>query len=271
MSAAQLAQYEGERVIIDCRFSLADPSLGEKLYQQSHIAGAYYLHLDRDLSAPKQEHGGRHPLPDLSAFAAKLRAMGVSRDTLVVAYDDSKFGFAARCWWLLRQLGHAKVKLLNGGFKAWCDANLPLSAQPPPAAHGDIEPAEPLGATVDINEVKTVPLLHGHVLVDSREERRFLGYEEPMDPVAGHINGAVNLPWQSVTDEQGFLLSPESLRQRWQPWLDSEIVAYCGSGVSACVNLLSLVELGVENAKLYPGSWSDWCSYLEHPAVPSAK
>jgi thiosulfate/3-mercaptopyruvate sulfurtransferase len=255
-------------VVIDCRFSLADDTEGERLYRQTHIPGAYYLHLNRDLSGVVGEHGGRHPLPDTPSLISKLEGLGVSHNTQVVIYDDSRLAFASRLWWWLRYVGHENVKILNGGFRAWCDRQCPISSEVPSSEvpvrgdkmGGDIR----ANSVVDINTVKTVPNTEGSVLVDSRERERFLGIKEPIDPVAGHINGAVNYPWQEVTDEKGFFLDLNQQRRRWQALTAAdELVVYCGSGVSACVNLLSLAELGRDDAKLYVGSWSDWCSYLD--------
>ncbi|BAZ14150.1 rhodanese-like protein [Calothrix sp. NIES-4071] len=256
----------GEVVIIDCRFSLNDSKSGKQQYQQSHITGAYYFDLNEDLSAPVGEHGGRHPLPNLSELATKLSKMGVSHQTLVVAYDDSRLGFAARLWWLLRYIGHEKVAVLDGGFAGWLSLSYPVTS----------EVREPLEANLstiytghvksnmvaDINFVKNRKDLPGVVLVDSRENERYLGIREPIDKIAGHIEGAVNYPWQSVTDSSGYLLNVEDQLQRWQDILGSqEIIVYCGSGVTACVNLLSLELAGFRNARLYAGSWSDWISY----------
>jgi len=265
ISVDQLAAcYQHDDVIVvDCRFSLADTGQGQALYRQSHIPGASYLHLEKDLSAPKQRHGGRHPLPDINKLEALFSGLGINARTRVIAYDDSRFAFAARLWWLLRYVGHEQVQLLDGGFKAWCEQGLAVTASEP------ANTAQPFVArprpqlVVDINEVKTVPHSPGAVLIDSREAKRFLGIEEPIDPVAGHINGAENYPWQDVTDAKGFFLGADQQRARWGSLLTrDEIVVYCGSGVTACVNLFSLATVGREDAKLYTGSWSDWCSFL---------
>lgn len=253
-------------VVVDCRFALADPALGERQYGEGHIPGAVYLHLERDLSGIKGAHGGRHPLPDIDALTTTLSAAGISSEppTRVIAYDDSRFGFAARLWWLLRYLGHEHVQVLDGGFAAWRAAALPVSsaiARPPTGrfvaqVQGD--------RVVAIDDVKMLDRKGGAVLIDSREERRYLGLEEPIDPRAGHIPGACNFPWQQVTDAGSRVLSTAAQRQRWGKVADAEeIVVYCGSGVTACVNLLSLAEIGRDDAKLYAGSWSDWCSYCD--------
>lgn len=250
-------------VIIDCRFSLADPELGQKQYQESHIPGAFYLDLNQDLASPVEKHGGRHPLPNITELAEKLSEIGInSPETLVVAYDDSRLAFAARLWWLLRYMGHSKVALLDGGFSGWKAARYPVTNVLPKPREGKFVPELRSHLIVDIEAVKALKDLPGKVLVDSRENERYLGLREPIDPIAGHIPGAVNYPWQQVTDETGKVRSTSAQKQLWTELATAEeIMVYCGSGVTACVNLLSLEIAGIPNAKLYPGSWSDWCSY----------
>ncbi|MCR8921422.1 sulfurtransferase [Dasania sp. GY-MA-18] len=261
ISPAELAAKPREQLlIIDCRFSLADVQAGRRSYQQSHISGAHYLHLDEDLSGPKGRHGGRHPLPDSGRLQQRLQALGMTNKTLVVAYDDQRMAFAARLWWLLRYLGHEQVKVLDGGFKAWQGQGLPCDAAIPSSIAGDFIAAP--RPELLVNREAVIQRGANCALIDSREAPRYRGEEEPIDPIAGHIEGAVNYPWQSVTGEQGQLLT-EQQQPRWQELLNQdELMVYCGSGVTACVNLLSLAEAGREDAKLYAGSWSDWCSYL---------
>ena len=250
-------------VIIDCRFSLADPELGQKQYQESHIPGAFYLDLNRDLASSVGKHGGRHPLPNIEELADKLSAIGInSPETLVVAYDDSRLAFAARLWWLLRYMGHSKVAVLDGGFSAWKAAGYPVTSILPDPREGKFIARLQQDLAVDIEAVKERKDLPGQVLVDSRESERYEGLREPIDPIAGHIPGAVNYPWQGVTDETGKVRSASEQKQRWTELEKAEeIIVYCGSGVTACVNLLSLEIAGIPDAKLYVGSWSDWCSY----------
>lgn len=257
-------------IIIDCRFSLNDINLGKNQYQDSHIPGAFYLDLNQDLSSKIGEHGGRHPLPNITELAEKLGAIGVnSQETLVVIYDDSRFAFASRLWWLLRYMGHDKTALLDGGFAAWKAAEYAVTNTIPDPIPGHFIPNIKPEMVVDIETVKARKDLPKVVLIDSRENERYLGIREPIDPVAGHIPGAVNYPWQEVTDAQGKVKSSAEQQQRWQenkgkipPIEGEEIIVYCGSGVTACVNLLSLEIAGIKTAKLYAGSWSDWCSYL---------
>lgn len=251
--------------IIDCRFQLANPDWGESEYNQSHIPGAYYLSLDRDLSSPVQLHGGRHPLPDINLLAQKFAELGIVRnETLVVAYDDARFAFASRLWWLLRYLGHDQVVLLNGGWNAWVEAGYPVTNEiPQTKTSGSFTPQPQTDWIVDRETIKAIQDRDSIILVDSRESDRYAGLREPIDPIAGSIPGAVNSPWKEVSDESGFLQSPEKQRTLWEKYQNAqEIIVYCGSGVTACVNLLSLELAGFNNAKLYPGGWSDWCSYL---------
>jgi thiosulfate/3-mercaptopyruvate sulfurtransferase len=247
-------------VIVDCRFSLANPQLGHQQYLQGHIPGAYYLDLNLDLASPVQPHGGRHPLPDLPTLAAKLSKMGITEQTLVVAYDNSRFAFAARLWWLLKYMGHDRTAVLNGGFSAHQAAGLPMTQEISSEQSGlfvlSLRPA----LAVDRAGVQQ---RQPHVkLVDAREGERYRGEREPIDPVAGHIPGAMNYPWQQVTNEDGKMRSPQDLRTHWSDIATAnEIIVYCGSGVTACVNLLALETAGIQSGKLYVGSWSDWCSY----------
>jgi thiosulfate/3-mercaptopyruvate sulfurtransferase len=251
-------------VIVDCRFQLANPDWGRQQYLASHIPGAYYLDLNEDLSAPVGKHGGRHPLPNPDLLAEKLGNMGIdSGETLVVAYDDSRFAFAARLWWLLRYLGHAHVALLDGGWQAWITGNYPLTDVLSTPQGGKFFPQLHPDLRVDIETVKTRKDLPSVVLVDSRDGERYRGEREPIDPIAGHIPGAINSPWQQVSNEQGYFHPKEFQQRLWADWEQAEeILVYCGSGVTACVNLFSLALVGIDKAKLYAGGWSDWCSYL---------
>ena len=250
-------------VIVDCRFQLGDSNWGEESYRRSHIKGAHYLHLDRDLSSEVKSHGGRHPLPDSSVLAQKLAQMGIIKnETLVVAYDDSRFAFASRLWWLLRYLGHDSVVLLDGGWQEWSEHNYPVSNHIPAKRTGKFTPQPNLDWLVDIDRVKQVRNNDDVIVVDARDRDRYLGEREPIDPVAGSISGAVNSPWKQVSNESGYLQPLAIQQQLWQDYRQaSEIIVYCGSGVTACVNLFSLSMAGFKNTKLYPGGWSDWCSY----------
>ena len=252
-------------VIVDCRFQLANPNWGEEEYRACQIRGAYYLDLERDLSSEVKRHGGRHPLPDIDVLAQKFAQMGIVKNqTLVVAYDDSRFAFASRLWWLLRYLGHDYVVLLDGGWHDWLKHDYPVSNAVPENRAGSFSPQLNPDWLVDINTVKSSQNKDGVIVVDSRDRDRYLGLREPIDPIAGSISGAVNSPWKQVSNESGYLQPLETQQQLWDDYKQAaEIIVYCGSGVTACVNLFSLSLAGVKNTKLYPGGWSDWCSYLK--------
>ena len=252
-------------VILDCRFSLTDAGAGYAAYTQGRIPRAHYLHLERDLSAPLAPHGGRHPLPEPGDFAATLARLGIDAATDVVVYDDASYAFAARCWWMMRALGYRQPRLLAGGYQAWKalgltpergEAHVEARAVTPPR----VPDTWPLCCDRDgLRELQA----QGARLVDAREAARYRGEVEPIDPVAGHIPGAENRPWQGLVEASGAFLENEALRRRWGDLAAADpLVVYCGSGVSACVNLFTLARLGRDDVWLYGGSWSDWCSYL---------
>jgi len=251
-------------VAIDCRFSLADPEEGRRLYLESHIPGAFYLHLNEDLSSSVATHGGRHPLPTEPQFNRVMQSVGADNDSTIVIYDDHRLGFAARLWWLLRWFGHENVHVLDGGFSAWQRSGFAVEKQLPESRKGQFQRAPSPEMVVDYGYVKSQAWDgKSHVLIDSRERPRFLGEQEPIDPIAGCIPGAINLPWLEFTNSDGNVQSPSFQQERLASIAEAEeLVVYCGSGVTACVNLLSLFCIGREDAKLYSGSWSDWCSYL---------
>jgi thiosulfate/3-mercaptopyruvate sulfurtransferase len=250
-------------VVIDCRFSLADPALGRQKYLESHIPGAHYLDLNLDLSSPIQQHGGRHPLPEPGVLAAKFASLGIEfNKTLVVAYDDSRLAFASRLWWLLRYYGHDQVAVLDGGYPQWVAAGQPLNNDQSIAKSAIFMPQIKKDWTVSIDTVRDCNDDSPVVLIDSREADRYAGLREPIDPFAGRISGAYNYPWQEVTNADGYLLPISFHQQRWQSLSATKPkILYCGSGVTACVNALSLAIAGYPEPLLYPGGWSDWCSY----------
>ncbi|MEH6609403.1 MAG: sulfurtransferase [Halioglobus sp.] len=257
-----IEEYPGA-VIFDCRFALGDAESGSNDYLAGHIPGAYYLDLNRDLSAPVAEHGGRHPLPEPQTFAATLARFGVDKQTRVIAYDDSRLAFASRLWWMMRSLGYTPPLLLNGGYSHWQNSGgVPEITEPEAQACSAAVVAD-YEQLVDIKGLRAA-LAVGALLIDSREAARYQGLEEPIDSVAGHIPAAINRPWQGVTGAQGQVQAETEQREHWGDALDSrQLVVYCGSGVTACVNLFSLALLGRDEAMLYAGSWSDWCSYLQ--------
>ncbi|HLW47809.1 MAG TPA: sulfurtransferase [bacterium] len=252
-------------VAVDCRFELANRDAGRAAYAEGHIPGALYLDAERDLSGPAGPHGGRHPLPPLEQFSRTLGALGIDETITVVAYDVPQNGFAPRLWWLLRYLGHDRVAVLNGGWPAWLGTGLPVSREREPrrAPRRFVPHARPELAA-DLHEVRRIAAAGGAALVDSRAPERYRGEVEPLDPVAGHIPGAVNLPWNATLDQAGRFKPRAELAEQFNRLGDADPVVYCGSGLTACANVLAMLEAGIRGARLYPGSWSDWCSYPEN-------
>jgi thiosulfate/3-mercaptopyruvate sulfurtransferase len=237
-------------VVVDCRYVLGTPGAGEPRWLEGHIPGAAFLDVDRDLAAEPGERG-RHPLPEAQDFQAAARRAGIGRDSRVVAYDEAGEGGAARLWWLLRHFGHDDVAALDGGLAGWRDEGGPLQAGAEETEEGDFVARPREGDTVGADELlSTAPL---GLLLDARAPERFAGDVEPIDAVAGHIPGAVNLPFAELAPGGRFPPS-ERLRERLG---DGPFVAYCGSGITACTLLLAGEVAGVEG-RLYPGSWSEW-------------
>jgi thiosulfate/3-mercaptopyruvate sulfurtransferase len=246
-------------VIVDCRFSLSDTEAGRRGYLKSHIPGAVYAHLDDDLSALPSGDSGRHPLPSPPELIELFGRLGIGDGTQVVAYDDVNGTIASRLWWMLRYMGHGSVAVLDGGFTAWTASGYPTEAgvqqNPPAQFHGSPR----LDWLASADEAAAASLL-----VDSRGAERYRGENEPYDPVAGHIPGAVNYFYQLNWTPDGRFMPPGELQANLQDLLGqsapSETVFYCGSGVSACANLLALAHAGIGDARLYVGSWSGWSS-----------
>lgn len=265
-------QQDLELVVIDCRHQLADPGWGRRMYGAGHIPNALFLHLDEDLSGPLQGNNGRHPLPDPHLLAAKLGAAGIQRNSRIVAYDDAAgVPGAARLWWLLGWLGHEKIQVLNGGYSAWLGADLPESTQTPAATPGQYQAKLQEQRMVSADEVLANLDKQEFLLIDARSAERYRGIGETLDPVGGHIPGAANRYFQHNLDTQGLFKSAETLRQEWAEvlgeWPVENIIHQCGSGVTACHNLLALAAAGLQGGRLYAGSWSEWCA---DPARPVA-
>jgi thiosulfate/3-mercaptopyruvate sulfurtransferase len=249
-------------LVVDCRFALGDPGAGERSYLDGHIPGARFLDVDRDLAAPPGD-GGRHPLPGAAEFERAARRAGIAAGSLVVAYDQAGEGGAARLWWLLRHFGHARVALLDGGLAAWRAAGAPLErGRPEPPVPGDFEARERTDDVAPLDEVRERALARDGslTLVDVRASERYRGEVEPIDPVAGHIPGAANLPFASLAPGGRFLPAGE-LRDRLaaagvRPGADA--VAYCGSGITATVLIAAATAAGIDGVRLYPGAWSEW-------------
>jgi thiosulfate/3-mercaptopyruvate sulfurtransferase len=259
-------------VVVDCRFDLTAPGKGAKAYASAHLPGARYAHLDKDLSGRVTPATGRHPLPDPATFARRLGAWGIDNDSQVVAYDDANGGVAARLWWMLRWVGHERVAVLNGGLRAWLAAGYPVSDAATTIKPTTFTPRADPDALLDVDAVMQGLAAQSIVLVDARSEDRFAGRNETFDPVAGHVPGARNHPFARNVDAEGRFHAPEQLRDAWRTTLDGapaeSVVSMCGSGVTACHNVLALEIAGFTGSRLYPGSWSEW---IRDPTRPVAK
>jgi thiosulfate/3-mercaptopyruvate sulfurtransferase len=256
-------------VLLDCRFSLADPAAGRTSFETAHIPGAHYADLEQDLSAARVPgQTGRHPLPDPERLAARLREWGVGPSSQVVAYDDAGGSIAARAWWLARWLGHDAVAVLDGGFEAWASAGYPVTGEVTKSRHGDFRHRLRNELLAEAGEVDRMRQSERDRVFDARSEERFRGEIEPIDPVAGHIPGASCLPF-SENLEQGRFRSVGALRDRFQKALreisPDRAVVYCGSGVTACHDILAAAHAGFDGMKLYAGSWSEWINDPERP------
>ena len=261
-------------VILDCRHSLTEPDVGYAAYLAGHIPDARHVDLDQDLSRPAAPHEGRHPLPDLNVFVATLGRLGITNDSRVVVYDDCGGAIAARLWWMLRYwLGHDAVAVLDGGIQAWSRAGYELERTAATWASAIYDAAASAADTViDTDDLIRRLKARDAVLLDARAAARFDGLTEPIDPVAGHVPGAVNLPFSELLSGDGTFRIPTQLRQRFEQGLAGraagDVVAMCGSGVTACHLLLGMEIAGLEPGKLYVGSWSEWIRDSQRPTQP---
>lgn len=266
-----LASQHGNWVVIDCRFSLADTEYGRRVYTEGHIPGARYAHMDEDLSSPRNSTTGRHPLPDLEVFCKKLGDWGVTPATQVVVYDDSFGSMAVRLWWLLRGLGHQKVALLDGNFPRWVREKLPVTTVLPTIVPTNYPVPVEVDWGLDANAVEAIRQSPVHKLIDARPEMRFTGEIEKIDPVAGHIPGAINWVYEENLDLDGTYLPAEELRENYLQLLGQvapeNVVHTCGSGVTACHNVLAMEIAGLSGSRLYPGSWSEWITDPTRPVA----
>jgi thiosulfate/3-mercaptopyruvate sulfurtransferase len=266
---AQLAA--PDLVIFDCRHDLMNPDAGAQAYAHGHIPGARFAHSDTDLAGPKTGRTGRHPLPDPAVFMAWLGRNGVDARRQVVAYDHAGGASATRLWWMLRHwLGHERAAVLDGGWEAWVRAGGPVTAELPRIAAASFSGA-PRPAWVDVDYVRA-HLNHPDVtLIDARSPERYRGETEPIDPVAGHIPGARNRLYKENLDASGRFKPAAALRAAFTALLDGkrpdQIVHQCGSGVSACHNILAMEVAGLTGSRLYPGSWSEWCADPSRPVA----
>ncbi len=258
--------------IVDCRFDLGDTEAGRRAYIHSHIPGAAYAHLDEDMSGPiLPGRTGRHPLPDPHEFALTLARLGISNHSQVVLYDASGGSMASRMWWMLRWVGHEAVAVLDGGWDAWPAAGLPTRSGEESSQPGSFSASPRPELVVDAAEMLAKTASGGALVIDARAADRFRGENETHDPIGGHIPGASNLPHTGNLHD-GLFRDPAELAARFSELLGnrppSEVIFYCGSGVSACHNALALEHAGIGEARLYPGSWSDW---ITDPARPTAQ
>ncbi|WP_405238700.1 sulfurtransferase [Lentisalinibacter orientalis] len=256
--------------IVDCRFVLSEPDAGRRAYGEGHLPGAVYAHLDDDLAGPVTPLSGRHPLPDPDHFAALLGAWGIRPDTLVVAYDDASGALASRLWWMLGWVGHERRRVLDGGIDAWLAAGLALTVAEPSPPGAPAYPVRPDPERVAGTAAVLEALAAGVPVLDARARDRFLGRQEPIDPVAGHIPGSLNHPFSANLADDGRFLPPAELAARLARLgvgEDGRAVSLCGSGVTACHTILAAAVAGLPEPRLYPGSWSEWIRDPERPVA----
>ena len=256
-------------VVFDTRHELGDHAKGRKAYEAGHIPGAYFMDTENDLAGPKTGKNGRHPLPDLDEFAAKMNRCGVAPGVQVVVYDDLGGNFAVRLWWMLSWMGHDQVALLDGGFPLWQKEGRPLTTEVPPPRPGRFVPRPHLGDVVDAAYVDRFREDPSIPLVDARNAERFAGLNETIDPVAGHIPGAINRFWQKNLLPDGRFKKPDQLRAEYSDLLGGTApegtVHMCGSGVTACHNMFAMALAGLPPGRLYAGSWSEWIADPSRP------
>jgi len=274
INADRLQREKTAQVLIcDCRFDLADPEAGARAYAEGHLPGAVYVHLEQDLSAAKTGRNGRHPLPNPEQFVARMAELGAGDDTQIIAYDACDGRYAARLWWMLRWVGHDAAAVLDGGLAAWQAAGLPLStAQAAPRTHGRFTRRASTAVVVDFEEVRaSLSQIPARVVIDARSPERFRGENETLDAIGGHIPGARNRYFMDNLNAQGGFKPAAQLRAEFAALLGStpatHCISQCGSGVTACHNLLAMRIAGLDGAALYPGSWSQWSA---QPGAPIA-
>ncbi len=270
---AGLAREHPSVAIVDCRHDLARPQWGRQAFATAHIPGAVFADLDHDLSGPVTQESGRHPLPGADRLAETFGRWGIERDTQIIAYDQRDGAFAARLWWLARFLGHTPVAVLDGGLAAWQSAGLPVTAAPAARSARRFAGRPELSRVISSADVARGLERGEIVLVDARSADRFAGRNETVDPVAGHIPGARNHPFAQNLDSEGRFLHRDQIARRWHQTLSGaapgSVVSMCGSGVTACHNLLAMELAGLPGARLYAGSWSEWIRDPARPVAPA--
>ncbi len=255
--------------IADVRSELSDPEKGARLYAESHLPGAIHAHLNRDLSDLSRAGLGRHPLPHSTAFSQWLASIGYRGDQSWVIYDDGNAAYASRLWWMLRAIGHHDVRVLDGGLTAWIAAGAPITAERPQFERSEVDVQLPDSASVGFDEAERMRVDPQQRLVDARGAPRFRGEVEPIDPVAGHVPGAINRPFTENLDAHGLFKSPQQLRDEWTQLLGNvrldQVAHMCGSGVTACQNLLAMEHAGLHGSRPFAPSWSGWISDPSRP------
>ena len=259
-------------LILDCRFSLADTAQGRREYDQGHVPGAVHADLDHDLSAPRDDPGlGRHPLPSPAQLARRLQDWGWDGAQPVVAYDAGSGAIAARAWWLLRMADFEQVAVLDGGWTAWQEAGLPQATDTPQAANRALQISLRNDRLVDSSQLQSALQERSVLLLDARASERHAGHAEPIDPVAGHVPGALNRPFAQNLDVGGQFKNADVLRKEFEQllssWRPDQVVHMCGSGVTACHNLLAMEHAGLPGSRLYAPSWSGWISDPDRPVA----
>jgi thiosulfate/3-mercaptopyruvate sulfurtransferase len=269
VSTDLLASHLDDWAIVDCRFDLQNEQWGRDQYRLAHVPGAVYANLNEDLSGPRNGSNGRHPLPAADVLAATLGRLGIDRSTQVIAYDQDAGSYASRLWWLLRYLGHDAVAVLDGGWAKWAREGRPTRSGDETGQSTTFTPSPRAELSVGLADVIANVGNSQRVLIDARAAERFEGRSETIDRVAGHIPGAVNHFFKQNLGADGTMLPPETLRANFEPVLGghtpSDAVMYCGSGVTACQNLLAMEHAGLRGAGLYVGSWSEWSSDPSRP------
>jgi thiosulfate/3-mercaptopyruvate sulfurtransferase len=274
---ATLERLRGERdvVVVDVRHDLMKPGAGREAYEAGHIPGAYFLHLDHDLSGTQRGQDGRflgrHPLPDRARLGRRLGSLGVGDDTLLVAYDEADGMYASRLWWLALWLGHRAAAVLDGGLRAWRDSGLPVTTEVPRAEPSTFTVRMPLVGTVDVTEIEAALGTPKLRVIDARAPERYRGETEPIDAKAGHIPGALNRPFKANVDAHGRFKPGPQLREELEALVHDvppeAVVSQCGSGVTACHNIVAMAAAGLPLPRLYVGSWSEWSSSPQRPVA----
>lgn len=273
----ELAAHLDDCVLVDCRHDLADPASGPAAWAEGHLPGAFFLHQDSDLAGPRTGRNGRHPLPGREALRGRLAGLGLRDGGQLVAYDDAGSMYAVRLWWLARWLGHVEVAVLDGGLQAWRASGRALSREPgrTHARPGALTLRTSRVAQRDASAVLAALGGTRQLVLDARAPERYRGEVEPLDPVAGHIPGALNRPFQENLRPDGRFKPAAALHREFAALLDgrdaASVVHHCGSGISACHNLLAMELAGLPGSVLYPGSWSEWCADPARPVATGAR